>query len=160
MECRSRITKGLSMLLMASVVSTSVLAGAVAVRAEDSSQNESKAAPSPYVLWYDTPAPDTDAGWENLTLPIGNGYLGARIFGGIETEKIQPMTVEGAVEIDVRYSAEAQAWKAMAASNAERIGETVVRYHGKDDKEAYLAFVTGTALAGTFGDDAALYKFK
>lgn len=89
MECRSRITKGLSMLLMASVVSTSVLAGAVAVRAEDSSQNESKAAPSPYVLWYDTPAPDTDAGWENLTLPIGNGYLGARIFGGIETEKIQ-----------------------------------------------------------------------
>ena len=78
----------------------------------------------------------------------------------IETEKIQPMTVEGAVEIDVRYSAEAQAWKAMAASNAERIGETVARYHGKDYKEAYLAFVTGTALAGTFGDDAALYKFK
>ena len=78
----------------------------------------------------------------------------------IETEKIQPMTVEGAVEIDVRYSAEAQAWKAMAAPNAERLGETVVRYHRKDYKEAYLAFVTGTALAGTFGDDAALYKFK
>ena len=78
----------------------------------------------------------------------------------IETEKTQPMTVEGDVEIDVRYSAEAQAWKAMAAPNAERLGETVVRYHGKDYKEAYLAFVTGTALAGTFGDDAALYKFK
>ena len=94
---------------------------------------------------------------ERAELPIAFWYSDKQ---EIETEKIQPMTVEGAVEIDVRYSAEAQAWKAMAAPNAERLGETVVRYHGKDYKEAYLAFVTGTALAGTFGDDAALYKFK
>lgn len=78
----------------------------------------------------------------------------------IETKQIKPMTIKEAVKIDVRYSAEAQAWKAMMAPNTERIGETIVRYHGKDYKEAYLAFVTGTGLAGTFGDDVALYKCK
>ena len=70
------------------------------------------------------------------------------------------MTVKGPVQIDVRYSAEAQAWKAMMAPNTERITETTVRYHGKDYKEAYNAFVAGTGLASTFGDDAALYKNK
>jgi len=78
----------------------------------------------------------------------------------IETKQIKPMTIKEAVKIDVRYSAEAQAWKAMMAPNTERIGETIVRYHGKDYKEAYLAFVTGMGLAGTFGDDVALYKCK
>lgn len=36
-------------------------------------------------LWYDEPATD----WENEALPIGNGYMGGMIFGGIETERIQ-----------------------------------------------------------------------
>ncbi|RCG30128.1 glycoside hydrolase family 95 protein [Sphaerisporangium album] len=36
-------------------------------------------------LWYDKPATD----WESQALPIGNGPLGAKIFGGVATEQIQ-----------------------------------------------------------------------
>ena len=55
-----------------------------------------------YKLWYDTPAPNNgavfrpdesdrpiDLDWENSSLPIGNGYMGASIFGRIDTERIQ-----------------------------------------------------------------------
>jgi alpha-L-fucosidase 2 len=37
------------------------------------------------ILWYTTPATD----WMKEALPIGNGYMGAMIFGGIECEQIQ-----------------------------------------------------------------------
>ncbi|PRX49195.1 alpha-L-fucosidase 2 [Prauserella shujinwangii] len=36
-------------------------------------------------LWYDEPATD----WESQSLPIGNGALGAGVFGGVETELLQ-----------------------------------------------------------------------
>ncbi len=36
-------------------------------------------------LWYDKPATD----WMTEALPIGNGYMGAMFFGGIEKEQIQ-----------------------------------------------------------------------
>ena len=36
-------------------------------------------------LWYDQPATD----WMTEALPIGNGYMGAMFFGGVETEQIQ-----------------------------------------------------------------------
>ncbi|MBN6056239.1 glycoside hydrolase family 95 protein [Nonomuraea sp. RK-328] len=36
-------------------------------------------------LWYDKPATD----WETQALPIGNGPLGAKVFGGVATEQIQ-----------------------------------------------------------------------
>ncbi len=36
-------------------------------------------------LWYDQPATD----WMTEALPIGNGYMGAMFFGGIEKEQIQ-----------------------------------------------------------------------
>ena len=39
---------------------------------------------NPYRLWYRQPAPN----W-NEALPIGNGRLGAMVFGGIETEHLQ-----------------------------------------------------------------------
>ena len=56
-----------------------------------------------YKLWYDAPAPNRgadwtkvqaggkpyDADWENWSLPIGNGWLGASIFGRTDTERIQ-----------------------------------------------------------------------
>ena len=57
-----------------------------------------------YELWYATPAPNRgadykaqisgrgfpwDADWENLSLPLGNGYLGANIFGRTDQERIQ-----------------------------------------------------------------------
>ena len=57
----------------------------------------------PLRLWYDEPAPITatehsdkatgssgsDIAWEQYSLPIGNGYLGANVFGRTETERIQ-----------------------------------------------------------------------
>lgn len=36
-------------------------------------------------LWYDQPATD----WQSEALPIGNGFMGAMFFGGIEKEQIQ-----------------------------------------------------------------------
>ena len=51
-------------------------------------------------LWYDEPAPDDDnrtwdhnqaknTGWETEALNIGNSYLGAKVFGITERERIQ-----------------------------------------------------------------------
>ena len=40
--------------------------------------------PAPLELWYDEPA----AEW-NQALPVGNGRLGAMVFGGLERERIQ-----------------------------------------------------------------------
>jgi alpha-L-fucosidase 2 len=43
----------------------------------------------PLVLRYNKPAPDSDLGWVNDSVPLGNGYMGANVFGGVETERIQ-----------------------------------------------------------------------
>ncbi len=40
-------------------------------------------------LHYDKPAPDTPQGWEREALPIGNGRIGAMIFGQLARERIQ-----------------------------------------------------------------------
>lgn len=69
---------------------------------------QQKVKPKRYRLWYAQPAPDlpvinkdslnkqalveatpVDNSWENWSLPIGNGYLGASIFGRTRTERIQ-----------------------------------------------------------------------
>ena len=55
-----------------------------------------------YKLWYDKPAPDESAdgiinptynehtsGWECWQLPIGNGYMGAAVFGRTDRERVQ-----------------------------------------------------------------------
>ena len=44
-----------------------------------------------HTLWYDKPATSTGVEnvWMEYSLPIGNGYLGASIYGGIETDEIQ-----------------------------------------------------------------------
>jgi alpha-L-fucosidase 2 len=36
-------------------------------------------------LWYNQPAAD----WQSEALPIGNAYMDAMVFGGIEKEQIQ-----------------------------------------------------------------------
>ena len=40
-------------------------------------------------LHYDKPTPDNNAGWVNRSIPMGNGYMGANVFGGTATERIQ-----------------------------------------------------------------------
>ena len=62
----------------AAVVAASVPYGSPAAAAP--------ATPDPAMrLWYDEPATD----WESQALPIGNGALGAMIFGGVASERIQ-----------------------------------------------------------------------
>ncbi|CAM4025015.1 glycosyl hydrolase family 95 catalytic domain-containing protein [Roseateles saccharophilus] len=41
------------------------------------------------VLHYDRPAPDTAQGWEQQALPIGNGRLGAMLFGQVARDRLQ-----------------------------------------------------------------------
>src|SRR5688572_21423730 len=40
---------------------------------------------TPQVLWYDKAATD----WEKEALPIGNGRIGAMVFGGVASERLQ-----------------------------------------------------------------------
>jgi len=40
-------------------------------------------------LHYDQPAPDTPQGWEQQALPIGNGRLGAMLFGQVARDRLQ-----------------------------------------------------------------------
>jgi alpha-L-fucosidase 2 len=54
-----------------------ILAGAVA--------GPLRADVAPLTLWYESPATD----WEREALPIGNGAMGAMIFGGIDQERVQ-----------------------------------------------------------------------
>lgn len=42
-----------------------------------------------HVLKFYTPADDSMDGWERYSLPIGNGYFGASIFGRTHSERIQ-----------------------------------------------------------------------
>lgn len=46
---------------------------------------------NPLTLWYDTPATLTKVSnkWMEYSLPIGNGQLGASIFGGVAVDEIQ-----------------------------------------------------------------------
>lgn len=41
------------------------------------------------LLRYDRPAPDTPQGWEQQALPIGNGRLGAMLFGQVARDRLQ-----------------------------------------------------------------------
>jgi len=40
-------------------------------------------------LFFERPAQDNNDGWQNYSFPIGNGYMGANIFGRIDRERIQ-----------------------------------------------------------------------
>lgn len=42
-----------------------------------------------YTLKYYRPAEDSVKGWEKYSLPLGNGYFGANIFGRTDNERIQ-----------------------------------------------------------------------
>lgn len=75
-----------------------------------------------------------------------------------QKDGIRPMRVDGRVELDVRYSAEIQAARAMWAQNTVQLDENTVRYAADDYMSVYKAFQVGTALASAFRDDADLYR--
>ncbi|MBR2043101.1 MAG: glycoside hydrolase N-terminal domain-containing protein, partial [Clostridia bacterium] len=41
------------------------------------------------IMYYTSPAENSDLGWERQSLPLGNGYMGANVFGGLDSERIQ-----------------------------------------------------------------------
>ena len=43
----------------------------------------------PLVLQYDHPAEDSHLGWSTSALPLGNGHLGAMVFGRTDIERVQ-----------------------------------------------------------------------
>jgi alpha-L-fucosidase 2 len=66
-------------------------------------------------LWYDKPATD----WMTEALPIGNGYMGAMFFGGVDKEQIQ--FTEGTLwsggpgsNPDYNFGTREDAWKNLA----------------------------------------------
>ena len=49
-----------------------------------------QADPGPLSIWYTTPGtPGNNTSWYQEALPVGNGKLGAMIYGGVGTEQIQ-----------------------------------------------------------------------
>lgn len=70
MSLRTRFDWALALL-------TALISLAPAARPAESTQ--------PLTIWFDRPATN----WEREALPIGNGRLGAMIFGGLERERIQ-----------------------------------------------------------------------
>ncbi|MDO7085574.1 glycoside hydrolase family 95 protein [Pseudocolwellia sp. AS88] len=55
----------------------------------NSSQEVGESLEKPLNLWYDEPAEDSNKGWVNSSIPMGNGYMGINLFGGTKTERIQ-----------------------------------------------------------------------
>ena len=79
--------------LMITALVVSTLTGMhLAPEAAAAEQNSGLIADRPgkaHRLWYDEPAPDSNAGWVNRSIPMGNGYMGVNVFGGTASERIQ-----------------------------------------------------------------------
>ena len=84
MLVRNLITTALSVCALASLSLSSVASAAT-----QTSDQIANRASKPLRLWYEQPAPDSDLGWANDSIPLGNGYMGINLFGGIEKERIQ-----------------------------------------------------------------------
>lgn len=69
---------------MNSSLSPVILIGTILTGTLFFSPNASAAEPGNRVLFYTSPAEN----WEQEALPIGNGWMGASLFGGIENERI------------------------------------------------------------------------
>ena len=78
-----RKKKIVSILLAAALAVTTItpaIAGSYSIASEKN---------TPMQLWYDEPASLDYGGWHNWSLPLGNGGIGASVFGGVTRERIQ-----------------------------------------------------------------------
>ncbi len=78
------ITKLLSAVLSASILAASVPTALLAEPAVPAKAGETTTERNPLRLWYNTAAEN----WQEQTLPIGNGDIGANIYGGIASEHL------------------------------------------------------------------------
>lgn len=56
---------------------------------EKSDETFQKTAEAPLIAWYDAPAERNHEGWEQHATPLGNGFLGAMVHGGVAVNQIQ-----------------------------------------------------------------------
>ncbi|MCB1127622.1 MAG: glycoside hydrolase family 127 protein, partial [Verrucomicrobiae bacterium] len=108
-----------------------------------------KAAAGPLTLRYDTPAGD----WEKEALPIGNGRLGAMVFGGVEREHIQ--FNEDSLWIgDEQDTGAYQAFGEVFVELSEPAGSAVSRYRRELDIGRAVHTVTYTKDGVTYRREA------
>ena len=75
-----------------------------------------------HTLWYDEPARD----WQHEALPIGNGRIGAMVFGGISRERI-------ALNEETVWSGEAHDWNREGASEDLRCDFIIINMMLKNE---------------------------
>lgn len=71
---------------------------------------------------------------------------------------VRPLKIEGDAELTVRFSAETQGRLSAGAPGAVRLDACTTAFRGPDYLTAFKSYLAGVALAGTFRDDADLYK--
>jgi alpha-L-fucosidase 2 len=71
-----------TLLPMPAALSQVVRAG----RSVTATTNRSEA---PLRLWYNSPAANNNDGWVSQSLPLGNGYMGVNLFGGVQQDRLQ-----------------------------------------------------------------------
>ena len=81
---RKKQTKRVLASALAAVVAASAVPVSNSVVHAEESQDRSE-----LKLRYTSAAPDSYDGWEKWSLPIGNSGIGASVFGGVQTERIQ-----------------------------------------------------------------------
>jgi hypothetical protein len=80
-------------------------------------------AASPLILRYRQPAENSAVGWERESLPLGNGFLGASLFGGVTGERIQ--ITEGTL------------WNPLALGGLNNAAELSLRFNHGDKVDRY-----------------------
>lgn len=74
-------------------------------------------------LFYRQPAENSFTGWERESLPLGNGFLGANVFGGVGCERIQ--ITEGTL------------WNPLKLGGLNNAAELYVRFNHGDTAAGY-----------------------
>ena len=80
----NKVTKMLSAILSAAMLVTSMPAALLAEPVVTAQADETAKEGNPLRLWYTQAATN----WQEQTLPIGNGDIGANIYGGIASEHL------------------------------------------------------------------------
>lgn len=75
--------------MMAVLLALTMLTSQMVFAASEGSSAAQEMQQKELSLWYDEPAPDTDDGWEQWSLPLGNGYMGVNVFGLTDRERLQ-----------------------------------------------------------------------
>ena len=75
--------------LMTTVLTVSVMTGLHLAPGASAAEQSANKPGKTLRLWYNEPAPDSDAGWVNDSIPMGNGYMGVNVFGGTTSDRIQ-----------------------------------------------------------------------